>query len=256
MNRGVFLIVVLLGVFCEDSYSQSQNKHDTSLREIYDDLNKCLKQNTDSLGLYNIAYTNKLLYYTRNYGSTITNEFDPSGTVFGGDNVKIYNLEGYEVGHLGYHSICQYRPYNKDSLVSVLLSHKDEQNKNHSGYRYTLIKEFYWKNNLYFLATFYGTNSYGEEFKGLKIYTIDKGVLDDTIAMIKTDSGLKNEIIFNSALFRLAKSPDIMKESIYFDRETKTIYVPKTALNKRGEAMPAKGYIEYKFKDGYFFKVE
>jgi hypothetical protein len=102
-------------------------------------------------------------------------------------------------------------------------------------------------NKTYYLAIKNGILS----SQGIKVFCLENGKLNDTVKIIKTTSGLKNEINFGFDFFSVVDRPERPLKLIKYDSIKKVIYIPIV----RGDGKVTKKYILYKFTGEYFERV-
>jgi hypothetical protein len=86
---------------------------------------------------------------------------------------------------------------------------------------------------------------------GIKIFAIENGKLNTNVKLLKTGTGLKNEISYKYDFSSIAYIPYGKRPTITFDPASQTIHLP--LVDAKG--IVTKKFITYKFTGQYFEKV-
>ncbi len=84
---------------------------------------------------------------------------------------------------------------------------------------------------------------------GIKLFTIENGVLVDDIKLIRTSGGLQNEINYYFDMKHITAKKDFPQAK--FETRTKTILIPLIS----SDHAPTGRFIRYRFTGKYFEKV-
>jgi hypothetical protein len=101
-----------------------------------------------------------------------------------------------------------------------------------------------------YLGYWQTTYSSSGTVQGIKLFTIENNGLNDSVQLIKTKTGLHNELYFEFDFFSVADRDERPVELIYFDEKNKTIKIPVV-----NESLKVTGkFITYKYDGQYFVK--
>ncbi len=204
----------------------------------------------DSLESENEKFKNILLQCTSTIPATLTYPFDSllaevvtisTGINFTAStspdkNFRIYSWDTWEGGTMHFFdNIVQYKI--GDKVFSTIL-YRDEA-EGDPGCFFSTIYSAHLGGKTYYLAKYISVLSSKDDYAGIRVFTIENGALNDTISLIKTTAGLRNDIGYGFNHTGLA---------LEYDDTNKVIKVPEvlddgTTTNK---------FVEYKFTGNYF----
>lgn len=236
-------------------------------REIDINLHKCYSKlldirfgsdsySYDSIGKQNIIFRKEIQEYTSRYPFTISYKFDSLlsdkiDIVTSGDGLfRIYSWDTWLGGtEHDFENVWQYKFGDKVYSKSIYDTIRDADN----GYVYYYSDIFNLKKNnkAYYLAIKNGIFSSRDASEGIKVFCLEDGKLNDTVRVIKTTSGLQNEIDFGFDFFSVVDRPERPLKLIKYDSIKKIIYIP--VVLEDGKV--TKKYIRYKFTGEYFEKI-
>ncbi|OOQ58866.1 hypothetical protein [Mucilaginibacter pedocola] len=205
---------------------------------------------SDSLEAANDRFGKKLQTYTHKYPSTIASPFEllkkeNLDIATSADGLfRIYSWDDLTGGTQRYFAnVMQYKTGNKTR--SVLLSDSS------AGTYYTTIYTLKAVNKTYYLGIYGFIESSKYAGTGVKVFAIENGSLNNKIKLLKTTSGLRNEISYEYDFGSVVNIPFEERPTITFDSITQTIKIP--LVTKDGNV--TKKFITYKFTGQYFEKV-
>jgi hypothetical protein len=269
MNRLRSFSFVLILFFSSDSFGQAIKALEKDLvstfiaqRAYHDSIDEIIRHDSVRANLiFNMTHIdslcqNKMIYYTSKFPQTIGMDFKLLRTqdvyIISSDDslfrIYVWN-ERRCMGTPVYKSVFQYK--TGDDVKSCLLPHSDTTITGASLGFYDAIYTLTANDKTYYLATY--LNRYKPNFReeGLKIFTIEKGKLNDTAHLIKTKTGLHNELSYK---YDVAASGDAGSDNgIVFDTAEVTIQIP--VILEENSKMTSR-QITYKFTGQYFEKVE
>jgi len=207
-------------------------------------INQMLISNThiaDSIELENKIIEKKLKEYTNTNPSTIKYPFPElkkaglSVITSNDGSFRIYSWDTESGGteHL-YNNIFQI----KNNGRTISFSEDDDTRG------YSKIFTLALKGKTIYLATYDGVYATLLFAKGIKLFTIEKNTFNDSARLIKTGSGLQNELSY--------EYHPSLDRTITFDSSSKTIYLP--FVLKGGTV--TKKIIKYRFTGNYFEKIK
>lgn len=209
----------------------------------------------DSLEAANITFQELLLQYTSFNPQTISSKFkslSDSGLriVTSQDGLfRIYSWDTWTGGTMhNFRNVFQYKNNN------TVFSRTIELNKEESdpGCYYNHVYDIVSQNKKYYIAQSRAILSTGLSYHNIKIFSIDNAKLNDTAKLIKTKTGIKNqlgyEIDLTASSNRNRNVPDFYIE---YDHSKKIISIPVVLEDSR----VASKRILYQFKDRHFEKL-
>jgi hypothetical protein len=207
----------------------------------------------DALEKANDVFAKKLQKYTANYTSTLNEQFDllrkQELNIATSDDhlLRVYSWDTQTGGTMHYFdNVVQYKTGNKTNALKF----KDTKGEGDPGYYYTRIYTLSAGGKTYYLVVYKGVYSSKDVGEGIRIFNIDKGVLNTDVALIKTQSGLHSSINYSYNFFSVIDWKE--KPTILYDNATQAIKIP--LVNEKGDV--TKRFITYKFTGQYFEKVK
>src|SRR3569833_1065903 len=193
----------------------------------------------DSLGKANDVYARKLENYTGKFPSTLTQQFQSFrdselGIVSSGDGrLRIYfwntNMGGTQVD---YRNVVQYKKGLKSNSI-------DAEGSFAYDIIYTLIKG----KRTYYLAIYTAKMSSQEYLRGVQIFSIENGSLNDNVKLIKTRTGLHSKLEFSF----LEDFEGNDGTEILYEEKSEILKIPMVLENGKANG----NYITYKFIGQY-----
>ncbi len=207
----------------------------------------------DTMGYENLhkannTFRSKLKNYTQMYPTTISQNFIQLKKRFNisssDDSLfRIYSWDTETGGTMHFfESVFQYRYRLK--TISFFNASKSEADYDSHDYR--KLYTFKTNNQTYYLAVWLDIGSTKVGAVGIQAFSIENGKLNDKVKLIKTSTGLDNELYYEY------DNGWDKRFDIYFDASPKTIRLP--LINSNGEL--TRKFITYKFTGKYFEKVK
>jgi DNA-binding transcriptional ArsR family regulator len=162
-------------------------------------------------------------------------------------NFRIYSWDDETGGTMRrFNKIFQFR--DKKKALS-----KESTNENDECF-YSQINDVISENKTFYVTQSISILSSAMSYHNIKIFSIDNGKLNDKAVLIKTKSGIKNQLGYETDLSSQAnrdQEDDIPDYSIVYDKKNKIIAIPLILSN--GKITSEK--IKYQFKGKYFEKL-
>jgi hypothetical protein len=207
----------------------------------------------DSLERANQVFATKLLSYTSRQPSSITEALttlrDKGLRLATSDDglFRIYSWDDQSGGTMRYFkTIFQYKSGGK--LYSELI--RNETTQEELGDWYSDIYTFKNAGTTYYLAVKHAIYSSKDCYQGIKIFSIENATLQHQVKLIKTKTGIRNELGFNFDFFSVVDRNERPVKLIHYDPTEKTISIPVVWENGKVTGK----LIVYKFTGEYFEK--
>ena len=207
----------------------------------------------DSLGKANVDFANKLKHYIEKFPSTITYPFaslKKSGLdiITSSDGLlRIYAWDTWTGGTMhNFENVLQYKTgVNTAAIIDTT------KNENDYVYSYDDLYTMKANDRTYYLATYLGVYSTKDSGRGIRIFAVENGKLNNDVKLIRTGSGLHSHLYYDYNFFSVVDIPYEKRPTIIFDKATNTISLPlvdgnHNVTNKR---------ILYKFNGQYFERI-
>ncbi len=255
------LILIFFIFFKGTHFSQDQNLTEKKLINLIDKRIFWSESSSDkaydSLTKYNNEFEKFILDFTSKNPKTITHSFDKVkvglNIISSEDGLfRIYNWNTFEGGTMQfYKNIFQ---YNIDGKIYSKLNVKD---LNDNGCNFYEVNDIIKNNKHYYVTSSISVGSSAAYYYKVKVFSIDKEILDENAKLIKTKSGLKNTLGYNIDLSSSSnrdrndgiESSDFIK--LIYDKKNQTILIP--LVNANGKI--TKNKIKYKFNGNFFEKI-
>ncbi|HTA83783.1 MAG TPA: hypothetical protein VK783_12635 [Bacteroidia bacterium] len=268
MSRLKLLTAFLIILICGAAKGQAIKAVEKDListfidqKAYHDSVNELIRH--DSLKLFGMLTmvhidslcVNKMLYYTSKFPQTIGMEFKSLRTqdinIMTSDDslfrIYVWNERRVLAGP-AYKSVFQFK--TNDEVKSCVLPHPDTALSGAGLAFFDGIYTIVINSKTYYLTTYLNRYNPTMREEGIKVFTIDKGVLNDTVHIIKTKTGLHNELSYK---YDVIASGDAGSDNgIVYDTADTAIQIPVVL---EGGKMTAR-HITYKFKGQYFEKLE
>lgn len=130
----------------------------------------------------------------------------------------------------------------------------DDEDYNGPGYFYSVVDEVVSEGKKYYVVKCISIGSSAASLHKIKIFSIDNGKLNGKAALIRTKTGIRNELAYEIDLSSsVNRGPDVEREwtKIQYDAKSKTIAIP--LIQEDGKVTPKK--IRYQFNGTYFVKL-
>ena len=216
-------------------------------------LNDTSFNSNDSLDKVNCAFGEQLKFYTSKYPSTITQNFvslKKAQLNIHTSKDSLFRIYSWDTGLEGttrnydFDNVYQYKINNKTNSIFK----RDTIYSSDSGYVYSFSNLYTLKVNgkTYFMGVYNGYFGSWSAGQGIQVFAIENSKLNDDVKLIKTKTGLHNQLYYDYSDFWGSKS------SIHYDDYSKTICLP--VVYENGEM--TRKFIRYKFTGQYFERVK
>ena len=197
-----------------------------------------------------------LLKYTSSNAQTISYNFkslvDSGLTIATSEDgrFKIYSWDTWTGGTMHYfRNVFQFKSGTK--VFSKSFGQKAEKDEG-AGCYYNQINDIVSGNRKFYITQSRAVLSSGLSYHNIKIFSIDNSKLNDTAKLIKTNTGIKNqlgyEVDLTASSNRGGEIPDFYIE---YDKKNKIISIPVILDDSKVTAKK----IRYQFKEKYFEKL-
>lgn len=207
----------------------------------------------DSLTKYNQRFKDLLLDYTSSYGQSITSSFkdlSEMGLIVSTSEdglFRIYSWDTLDGGTMhNFEKVFQFKDHGK--VISTVIDAPTEYD---AGNYCTQINDITVEKKRYYLVQTIAVGSSAVTIHNIKIYSIDDAKINDDAKLIKTKSGIQNQLGYtvDLTMFPMAWE-DIPDFTINYDKKKKIIILP--LIKENGKITNKK--IKYQFKGQYFQK--
>jgi hypothetical protein len=209
----------------------------------------------DSLSHANEAFAARLLAYTSRQPSSLTDTFtalrDKGLTVATADDglFRIYSWDDQSGGTMRtFRTIFQYKSGAK--LYSKII--RNETSQEALGDWYSDIYTLKNAGETFYIAVKHGIYSSKDCYQGIKIFSIKNGALQHDVKLIKTKTGIRNELGFSFDFFSVVDRAERPVKLIDYNAIEKTISIPVVWENGKVTSK----LIVYKFTGEYFEKKQ
>jgi hypothetical protein len=221
-----------------------------------DDRYNNLEGSYDSVVIENERLIKKMLDAFNKYPATLSAPFDSLDT---GMNIasspdkkfRVYSWNTETGGTMRFFAnIIQFK--TPTGVKAVLYSNPIENpEETGCGFFYDTVYQLAKGKETYYLATRTAIFSSKDLMHGLKIFKITNGHLNDTAPLIKTKTGIRNEIGYEYDLFSVVDIPYGHRPQIKFHNKTNILSIP--LVTEDGKV--TNKTIRYKFDGQYFVKM-
>lgn len=211
------------------------------------------KNSLDSLAAANIKFEKLLVRYTSSHPETLSHDFktlEKKGLFIATSDdgkFRIYSWDTWTGGSMHFFKIFyQYKVDQKVYSKAV-----ETQGEGDPGCYYNQINDVISGNKTYYLTQSKAILSSGMSYHAIKVFSIDNGQLNDKAQLIKTQSGIKNQLGYEVDLTASAnRNYEGRDYEIEYDPKNKIISIP---LIQSDSKITAKK-IRYQFTGKYFEK--
>jgi hypothetical protein len=208
---------------------------------------------SDSLDNANEVFGEKLKYTTEKYPATIAQSFASLTKehldIFTSSD-GLFRIYSWDMGGGGtmreFQNLMQYKIGDKTTSI-LFISSEDVYVPFYSN-----LYTFKTGNKTYYLGITGVIESSRYAGTGIKVFAIEGNKLNTNVKLLKTGSGLKNEISYEYDFGSIAHIPYGKRPTITFDAATQTFRMP--LVDTKGNV--TKKFITYKFTGQYFEKVK
>lgn len=256
--KKIFGILFLITAHC--LFGQNMSTIEKQLNDAFQKINywssdgQSKESSSDSLYTANIKFEKLLLQYTSSNPQTLHYHFkslEKNGlfiTTSEDGKFRIYSWDTWTGGTMHFFkNVFQYESNKK--LYSKIIENTSEGDPR--SY-YHQINDVISENKKYYLTQSKAILSSGLSYHSIQIFSIDDGKLNDKAQLIKTQSGIKNQLGYEIDLTASSnRDNDIKNYNIQYDPKNKIISIP---LIQEDSKITAKK-IRYQFKGKYFEKI-
>lgn len=208
----------------------------------------------DSLAAANIKFENLLLQYTTSHPQTLRHSFkslEKNGLIIATSEdgkFRIYSWDTWTGGTMHFFkNIFQY-----ESDQKIYSKAEESQGEGDPGCYYHQINDVISENKKYYLTQNKAILSSGMSYHSLKVFSINNGQLNAKAQLIKTQSGIKNQLGYEVDLTASAnKNYEGRDYEIEYDPQNKIISIPVIQADSKITAKK----VRYQFKGKYFEKL-
>lgn len=209
----------------------------------------------DSLYASNAKFEKLLLKYTSTFPETINYNFEllkKNGLQIATSEDGLFRIYSWDDGTGGtmrfFKNIYQYKV--KQNVFSKSSPEYDEKD---AGCFYYQINDINSGNKKFYITQGTAILSSGLSYHTIKIFSIEEAQLNDNAKLIKTKTGIRNQIGYEVDLTaRTNRDREVDNYKIEYDKKNKVISIPIILENSKITA----GKIRYQFKGKYFEKVK
>ena len=208
----------------------------------------------DSIASVNEIFLADLLKYTSANPSTIGYPFkalqkEGLTIITSADGLfRIYSWNTFMGGSAHNFDIMYQYKYNNKVVSKVPGFVYDEGD---AGASYDAIHSVNAGNKTYYLGVCLASFSSKDCYQTIKAFTIENNSLNDSVQIIKTKTGIKNELSFAFNFFLLEGHDERPLKLVYYDKEKKILKIP--VVTEEGKVTSK--FISYKFTGKYFEKI-
>lgn len=209
----------------------------------------------DSLIKANDVFGTKLKNYTSRYPASIKLPFSSLKKarldIFSStdDLFRIYSWDTWTGGTMHiFANVLQYKVGSKTKSSLI----KDLHDGEGGAPFYSNLYTFKTGSVTYYLGIWGIIESSKYYGAGIKVFAIQNDVLNNEVKIIKTKTGLHNDIFYEYDFGSILEIPVEKRPTITFDQTTQTIHIP--LVDAKGQV--TQKFINYKFNCQYFEKIK
>jgi hypothetical protein len=210
----------------------------------------------DSLLIANEQFQKKLLKYTSQIPATIGFDFKKLKgkglTISTSDNgiLRIYSWDTWTGGTMHFQqNVFQYKA--GDKIYAKVISEPLNPDDQYSINWYIQVFTVKTSTQTYYLALYDRTYSMKDANQGVKVFCINGNVLNDSVKLIKTQSGIKNKLGFDYDFFSVVDRKERPIKLITYNPKLMTLRIPIVV----GDGKVLNRFIIYRFTGKYFERV-
>jgi hypothetical protein len=205
----------------------------------------------DSLEAANKEFRFNLLSYTSTAAPTLTYEFkelETLGLYIRTSEDRLFRIYSWdtrlgETGHI-FDAVYQYRSED-NKVFSKTIKIGD------AGRWYSNIYTLKTDNKTYYLGLYHAVFSSKDSYQGVKLFSIEKDMLNDDVRLIKTRTSLRNDLGFGFNLFSVANRSERPVKLIYYEEDEKKLSIPVVLQDGK----VTKKFVVYQFNGEQFVIV-
>lgn len=262
MSIKKYFVLYLLGFLASPTYSQGSKTPEANLLACFKKITywseyqgEDAKINAaDSLSNANRLFQKTLKEYTARYPQTIQQSFaslTKEGLYIATSQdglFRIYSWDTQEGGTMHYFAnVFQYQVGTKAQSVNL-----GDTASYDAGSWYSEIHTLTTGDKTYYLGVKNAIHSTKDCAQGVKVFAIENGTLNHQVKLIKTGSGIRNELNFEYDFFSVVDRPERPVKLITYNPQAKKISIP--VVYEDGKVTNKQ--IVYQFTGQYFEKVK
>lgn len=209
----------------------------------------------DSLSSANTKFENLLIRYTSSHPQTLHHDFNSLKkiglimTTSEDGKFRVYSWDSWTGGSMHFFkNVFQYEAPDKKVYSKAV----ENQGEGDPGCYYYQINDIISENKKYYLTLNKAILSSGMSYHAIKFFSIDNGLLNDKAQLIKTQSGIKNQLGYEVDLTASANRQYEGRDyEIQYDSKNKIISIPLIQTDSKVTSKK----IRYQFKGKYFEKL-
>ncbi|VEH22591.1 Uncharacterised protein [Chryseobacterium nakagawai] len=213
------------------------------------------KDSYDSLAVANTKFEKLLVRYTSSQPQTISHDFkslEKNGLIVKTSEdgkFRIYSWDTWTGGTMHFFkNVFQYETIDKKIYSKAV----ESQGEGDPGCYYYQINDIISENKKYYLTQSKAILSSAMSYHVIKVFSIDKQQLNDKAQLIKTQSGIKNQLSYEVDLTASANRNYQGRDyEIEYDSKNKIISIPLI----QADSKVTNKKIRYQFKGKYFEKM-
>lgn len=205
----------------------------------------------DSLELANTRLKNKLLSYTTSNIQTLQYAFkalQDNGMTIATSADKLFRIYSWDTWQGGtmhwFENVYQFA--TDKTTKSISLTEKREEGD--PGGWFSEIFTLNLDNKAVYIGYFHAIYSTKDTYQGVKLFNIADEELNDTLHLIKTKTGIRNELGFGFDFFSVVDRKERPIKLIYYNKENRILKIP--IVTETGKVTAR--FIEYIFTGQYF----
>lgn len=260
-----FQLYLLVSILTFSVYGQNINTCNKRLKETFEKIEFYTNQRGlnesayDSVNKCNEDFEKLLLICTNSFPETLNFDFKDLtkiGLEISTSKNNLFRIYSWDTETGGtmrsFRNVFQFKR-NKKIFSQKLLSDEDEDGE--SSYCYEIIDQIISGKKTFYVVKCILIGSSAVSSHKIKIFSIENGKLNDNAKLIKTKTGIKNElsydIDFSSSVNQNNDSVDREYAWLKYDQKNKIIIIP--LITEDGKLTKRK--IKYQFKGQYFEKI-
>ncbi|KEY20176.1 hypothetical protein [Kaistella antarctica] len=253
--------ILILTLFSTFAFAQSLKTVENILNESFQKIDywssndRTDKHSFDSLYTSNMKFEKLLLKYTSTLPETINYNFEllkNNGLHIATSEDGLFRIYSWDDGTGGtmrfFKNIYQYKVNQK-----VFSKNSPKYDEKDAGCFYYQINDINSGNKKFYITLGTSILSSGLSYHTIKIFSIEDAKLNENAKLIKTKTGIRNQIGYEVDLTsRTNRDREVGNYKIEYDEKNKVISIPLILENSKvtGEK------IHYQFKGKYFEKVK
>jgi hypothetical protein len=260
-----FKLLFLLSILTFSIYGQDIQTCNKKLKKVFEKIKFYADQQQenehayDSINKYNVSFEKLLLKYSGSIPESLTFNFKDltkNGLEVSTSENNLFRIYSWDTETGGtmrsFRNVFQFK--NDEKIFSKKLP-SDIDESGESNFSYEIIDQINSENKTFYVVKCISIGSSAASSHKIKIFSIENMKLNDNAKLIKTKTGIKNELGYEIDFSSSAnQTPDAVNREfawISYDKKNKIILLP--VILENGKLTKKK--IKYQFKGVYFEKV-